>query len=172
MFLPQTSPKVFDLHQKPLNPRLCAKIIFSTACVLMSDSCPPCLLTVPISCRCGRSTVETLCHQGHEEPPQCFRVCKSLKSCSRHQCGERCCPGERKAIERLATKRKLKPLGVDARMLDENIEPEHICTKTCSKILKCQRHRDPNRCHKGPCESCKEAIFEDISCRCGRTVLP
>ena len=136
-----------------------------------TGNCPPCLLTVPISCRCGRNTFDTICHQGSEEPPQCLRVCKASFNCSRHQCGERCCPGERKAIERQATKRRLKPLSVDARMLDENIEPEHICTKTCSKILKCQRHRDPNRCHRGPCESCKEAIFEDISCRCGRTVL-
>ena len=26
-------------------------------------------------------------------------------------------------------------------------------------------------CHKGPCRSCLEAVFEDISCACGRTVL-
>src|SRR5213075_37794 len=91
-----------------------------------SGECLPCLLTVPIPCRCGRNTFDTICHQGAQEPPQCLRVCKASLNCGRHECGERCCTGERKALDRLATKRKLKPLGVDGRILDENIEAEHI----------------------------------------------
>jgi transcriptional repressor NF-X1 len=136
-----------------------------------SEECLPCLLTVPISCRCGRNTFDTVCHQGKEEPPQCLRVCKASLNCGRHECGERCCTGERKAMERQATKRKLKPLGVDSRILDENIEAEHVCTRPCNRRLKCGNHDDPELCHKGPCGSCKEAIFEDISCSCGRTIL-
>lgn len=135
-----------------------------------SGDCLPCLLTVPISCRCRRNTFGTICHQGVEEAPQCLRICKANLNCGRHECGERCCTGERKAIERQATKRKLKPLGA-ANRIDEGIEAEHICTRTCGRALKCSNHNCTDLCHKGPCNSCKEAIFEDIPCNCGRTVL-
>lgn len=37
--------------------------------------------------------------------------------------------------------------------------------------LKCGNHLCAELCHKGPCSSCLEAIFEEISCSCGRTVL-
>jgi transcriptional repressor NF-X1 len=139
--------------------------------VCHSGECLPCLLTVSISCRCGRNTFDTICHQGDEEPPQCLRVCKASLNCGRHECGERCCTGERKAVERHAAKRKLKPLGVESRILDENIEAEHLCTRPCNRRLKCGNHNDTALCHKGPCGSCKEAIFDDISCSCGRTAL-
>ena len=135
-----------------------------------SGDCLPCLLTVPITCRCSRNSFNTICHQGSEEPPQCLRICKANLNCGRHECGERCCTGERKAIERQATKRKLKPLGMTGR-IDEGVEAEHICTRTCGRPLKCGNHMCIDLCHKGPCNSCKEAIFEDISCNCGRTVL-
>jgi len=34
-----------------------------------------------------------------------------------------------------------------------------------------QANANLDLCHKGPCRSCLEAVFEDISCACGRTVL-
>ena len=133
--------------------------------------CLPCMLRVSISCRCGRNLFNSICHQGTEEPPQCTRVCKANLNCGRHECGERCCAGERKAIERQATKRKLRPLGASTRAFDDNIEAEHICTRVCGRLLKCDNHECQDLCHKGPCNSCKEAIFEDLTCNCGRTVL-
>lgn len=138
--------------------------------VCHSDNCLPCLLTVKISCRCGRVQASTICHQGHEQQPQCRRHCKAMLNCGRHECGERCCPSERKAAERQAIKRKLRPLGAP-RALDNEIEAEHICTRTCGRSLKCGYHTCPELCHKGACGGCREAIFEEISCDCGRTVL-
>jgi len=135
-----------------------------------SDICKPCLIKVTIACRCGRTQSSTICHQGNEEQPQCTRACKATLNCGRHECGERCCPGERKAVERQATKRKLRPLG-NARIIDDGFEAEHICTRLCGRMLKCGNHNCPELCHKGPCGSCREAIFEDVSCHCGRTVL-
>ena len=132
--------------------------------------CKPCFRIVTIGCRCGRVQSSTVCHQGHEEPPQCTRACKATLNCGRHECGERCCPAERKAAERHAMKRKLRPLGA-ARMIDEGFEAEHICTRTCGRRLKCGNHTCPELCHKGACGTCREAIFEDISCHCGKTVL-
>ena len=135
-----------------------------------AGQCRPCLMSVQIGCRCGRIQSSTICHQGHEEPPQCMRACKATLNCGRHECGERCCPAERKATERQALKRKLRPLGAP-RVIDEGFEAEHICTRTCGRLLKCGNHTCPELCHKGPCGTCREAIFEDISCHCGKTVL-
>ena len=135
-----------------------------------SGECMPCLMSVGIGCRCGRVQTSTICHQGNEELPQCTRACKAMMNCGRHECGERCCPAEKKAAERQAMKRKLRPLGA-ARTVDEGVEAEHICTRTCGRPLKCGNHFCPELCHKGPCGTCREAIFEDISCHCGKTVL-
>ena len=135
-----------------------------------TGSCMPCLTTISIACRCGRVRVSSICHQGTEEPPQCLRTCKATMNCGRHECGERCCSGERKAAERQATKRKLRPLGHHI-ALDGGIEAEHICTRVCGRSLKCGNHTCQELCHKGPCGSCREAVFDDIICHCGRTIL-
>lgn len=142
----------------------------SCQAICHSGQCMPCLMSVQIGCRCGRVQASTMCHQGHEEPPQCMRACKANLNCGRHECGERCCPAERKAAERQAAKRKLRPLGA-ARIMDDGFEAEHICTRTCGRMLKCGNHTCPELCHKGPCGTCREAIFEDIGCHCGKTVL-
>ena len=135
-----------------------------------AGDCLPCMQTVMIDCRCGRTTSSTICHQGTQEPPQCMRVCRATLNCGRHQCDERCCSGEKKASERLA-KRKPRALNAPLRSLDEGFEAEHICTRLCGRSLKCGNHTCQELCHKGPCGSCREAIFDDISCHCGRTVL-
>ena len=139
--------------------------------VCHSGNCMSCTKTVEIKCRCGRTTSKTICHQGKEEPPQCARTCKILLNCGRHNCDERCCPGERKAAERQSVKRKQRPLGSAARPLDDGFEAEHICTLPCGRLLKCGTHYCQDLCHRGACGTCREAIFEEISCHCGRTVL-
>lgn len=130
--------------------------------------CSPCSRKIAIDCRCGRNSFMTICHQGTMEPPQCFRVCKVTLHCGRHTCTERCCPGEQKAIERQTMRRKLKP---HLRPTEEDVEAEHICTRVCGRTLKCGRHTCPEICHKGTCNTCREAIFEEIPCNCGRSVL-
>lgn len=149
----------------------CGKILpcgHSCDKVCHTGSCGPCLRRVPVPCRCGRNSSMSICHQGTLEHPQCFRVCKAGLHCGRHACAERCCPGEQKAVERQALRRKLKS---HLRPSDEDVEAEHICTRVCGRMLKCGRHTCPELCHKGPCNTCREAIFEEISCNCGRSVL-
>ncbi|KAK2755558.1 FKBP12-associated protein [Arachnomyces sp. PD_36] len=134
--------------------------------------CPPCERSVDIKCRCGRSSFPAICHEGMDEPPKCDRVCRAAMNCGRHSCGKECCSGERKAVERQATKRKLKSLSAAAaHVLDEDVEAEHICTKICGRALKCGLHNCPDLCHRGSCGTCREAIFEEIACHCGRSVL-
>ncbi|KAK4251262.1 hypothetical protein C7999DRAFT_11094 [Corynascus novoguineensis] len=123
--------------------------------------CTPCTQYADISCRCGRTKARSACHQGNICHPQCFRVCRAQLNCGRHECGERCCSGEKAAAERRKQKRSV----------NENYEPEHICLQVCGRQLKCGRHTCQQLCHKGPCMSCPEAIFDEISCACGRTIL-
>ncbi|KAF2767426.1 hypothetical protein EJ03DRAFT_296577 [Teratosphaeria nubilosa] len=133
--------------------------------------CGSCRKIVDISCRCGRVTSKSVCHQGAEEPPQCARVCRTLLSCGRHNCDERCCSGESTARERQSAKRKHRPLNSAARPVEEGFEAEHICTRQCGRTLKCGIHVCSELCHKGQCNTCREAIFEEIACHCGKTVL-
>lgn len=135
-----------------------------------SGQCAPCFRNIQVICRCKRTSSTSICDQGYGEPPQCTRMCKATLNCGRHECGEHCCAGEKKATERQATKRKLRPLGA-SRILDYGIEAEHICTRICGRILKCGNHPCTELCHKGPCGSCREAIFEEVACHCGRTIL-
>ncbi|KAK4615851.1 FKBP12-associated protein 1 [Fulvia fulva] len=139
--------------------------------VCHTGNCPSCLQTITINCRCGRTTSKTICHQGIEEPPQCMRVCRANLNCGRHACEERCCAGESRAIARQASRKKSRPLNSASRSADDGFEAEHICTRQCSRLLKCGNHECEELCHKGPCGSCREAIFEEIACHCGRTVL-
>lgn len=156
--------------KKPCGKRLACGHSCEQVC--HARKCLPCLRTVSINCRCGRNEFNTICHQGTEESPQCLRVCKVPLNCGRHECGERCCTGERKATDRQNHKRRMRTITLDlAHYLTEDIEAEHICTRMCGRMLKCGNHRCQNLCHKGPCDSCKEAIFEDLLCNCGRTVL-
>ncbi|KAH6686497.1 transcriptional repressor NF-X1 [Verticillium dahliae] len=127
--------------------------------------CPPCYQRMDISCRCGRTSSRTLCHGDDMALPVCMRVCQAQLNCGRHQCGDRCCPGEKKAVERQAAKRKNKLQSPD------EIEAEHICIRVCGRTLKCGAHQCQQICHRGPCGSCLEAVFDEISCTCGRTVL-
>jgi transcriptional repressor NF-X1 len=141
--------------------------------VCHQGECMPCLKITSISCRCGRTTSSTICHQGTDEPPQCLRVCRVTLNCGRHECGDRCCAGERKAAERQSNRRKPRPLTSAPRQPEEGYEAEHICTRSCGRQLKCGNpdHRCQELCHKGPCGTCREAIFDEVSCHCGRTVL-
>lgn len=157
-------PRCDKRCEKPLE---CGHFCRSTC---HDGECSPCFQTTTIVCRCGRTTSNTLCHQDTIEPPQCARVCRANLNCGRHECGERCCIGEKKAMERQAIKRKHRALDAP-RTVEENVEAEHICLRTCGRLLKCSNHNCSDLCHKGPCKACPEAVFEDIGCACGRTIL-
>lgn len=128
-----------------------------------TGACSPCFQMIEISCRCSRTTVKSVCHQGDVQQPMCFRTCRAQLNCGRHECGERCCPGEKKAMERRKQKRTANA--------QENIEAEHICLNACGRTLRCGTHTCEQLCHRGQCPSCLEAVFDEISCSCGRTVL-
>ncbi|KAM5377001.1 hypothetical protein ACJZ2D_005203 [Fusarium nematophilum] len=131
-----------------------------------TGDCTPCSQTMDIDCRCGRVTTETLCHQGDIQHPLCFKVCQATRNCGRHRCGDHCCPGEKKAAQRIAQQKKQR-IGVDSLP----VEAEHICVQVCGRPLKCGSHSCEQLCHRGACQSCPEAVWTEISCSCGETIL-
>lgn len=139
--------------------------------VCHQGACMPCLQKISISCRCKRTISSSICHQGLEIVPQCSKICRATLNCGRHSCDEHCCTGERKAQERQSIKRKPRALDSAPLIPTEMFEAEHICTRVCGRPLKCGTHFCQELCHKGPCNSCREAIFDEISCHCGRTIL-
>ncbi|KAM0412668.1 hypothetical protein ACHAPD_009332 [Fusarium lateritium] len=83
-----------------------------------------------VDCRCGRVTSETMCHGAEVQHPLCFKICQANRNCGRHRCGEHCCPGEKKAVQRIAQQKKQR-IGPDSLP----VEAEHICLNTCGRPL-------------------------------------
>jgi transcriptional repressor NF-X1 len=119
--------------------------------------CKPCLEEVLVPCRCGGTSKPFVCGEVYPDKIQeindsirCDRICHILRSCGRHQCSQRCCPAMRNTND---------PEGI------------HVCKLVCNKKLNCGVHRCQAHCHKGRCERCLEAIFDDVACACGKSVL-
>ncbi|KAF9283588.1 FKBP12-associated protein [Linnemannia elongata] len=91
-----------------------------------------------------------------DELPTCDRPCRGLRACGKHQCTNRCCPA------------KNQPKGKKG---DLAALEAHICTLTCGKKLQCGVHTCEMLCHKGHCNPCMNASFDELSCACGRTVV-
>jgi transcriptional repressor NF-X1 len=136
-----------------------------------SGECIPCLEMVEVACRCGRSSTQMRCSERGSSPPACNRVCHASLNCGRHECGQTCCSGERKAANRLANKKKIRALSSAPYAGLDDYEAEHICTRICERQLKCGNHECQELCHRGFCGTCREAVFDEISCNCGQTVL-
>ncbi|KAF9547072.1 FKBP12-associated protein [Mortierella hygrophila] len=122
-------------------------------------ACAPCKVPVTVNCRCGSSQVQRICSDMGlygDELPTCDRPCRGLRACGKHQCINRCCPA------------KSQPKGKKG---DLAALEAHICTLTCGKKLQCGVHTCDMLCHKGHCNPCMNASFDELSCACGRTVV-
>ncbi|KAI9027601.1 hypothetical protein CLU79DRAFT_739911 [Phycomyces nitens] len=121
--------------------------------------CPPCKQVVQVPCRCQSTlfsaTCADVCESAGGEPPECDRVCKSMRQCGRHQCGNKCCPA-------------MKQKGKKKQGVADNI---HECPLVCGRTLGCGIHTCQDKCHKGRCNPCLDATFDELSCHCGRTRL-
>ncbi|XP_061821295.1 transcriptional repressor NF-X1 [Nerophis lumbriciformis] len=108
-------------------------------------ACGPCSLTSNIRCRCAFKTKEVPCATIQKEEElvfTCEKRCSKKRSCGRHKCGELCC-----------------------------VSVEHKCPLICGYKLNCGLHRCQEPCHRGNCEPCWQASFEELACHCGLSVL-
>jgi transcriptional repressor NF-X1 len=87
---------------------------------------------VEIKCRCNFTTIIVPCNKRDIEQVHCNKVCKSLRTCGRHQCGLKCCPSSTQS---------------DPQEIDST--GSHICNLICDKKLKCGKHKCDLLCHSG-----------------------
>uniref|UniRef100_A0A8C4Z5I2 Nuclear transcription factor, X-box binding 1 n=1 Tax=Gadus morhua TaxID=8049 RepID=A0A8C4Z5I2_GADMO len=71
----------------------------------------------------------------------CEKRCMKKRACGRHKCNDLCC------------------------------SVDHRCPQICSHKLGCGLHRCQEPCHRGNCDPCWQASFEELACHCGQTIL-
>lgn len=159
------------------------------------DECGPCTEVIKVTCRCGSSSMEMQCFERAERLRRsrdslalgedggietsddtflCNRICHTLRSCRKHECGIRCCPmmllGQQKK-----GKRRGQPLAeaLSAGFTEDQVDIFHLCKLTCGKPLGCKvpDHHCQALCHSGSCGPCMNASFDELTCACGRTVM-
>uniref|UniRef100_A0A8C2ZVF3 Nuclear transcription factor, X-box binding-like 1 n=1 Tax=Cyclopterus lumpus TaxID=8103 RepID=A0A8C2ZVF3_CYCLU len=107
----------------------CGKHTCSMRC--HRGSCETCRHEVEKECRCGKYRKFMPCHKEY----LCDSKCPKTRSCQRHQCRRKCCPG--------------------------NCPP---CDQSCGRTLGCRNHKCPSGCHQGSCYPCPEAVEVTCSC--------
>ncbi|XP_031550329.1 NF-X1-type zinc finger protein NFXL1-like [Actinia tenebrosa] len=125
-----------------------------------SGDCPPCSKQGPQYCLCMKKTTIRPC----DSPEwQCDQVCGKSLSCGFHVCEKVCHEGECGDCPR-AGERKC-PCGKTTVALPCT-EDIPTCGDTCDKELECGRHFCTQKCHFGPCGTCRQIINK--KCRCGK----
>ncbi|CAL8398842.1 unnamed protein product [Arctogadus glacialis] len=107
--------------------------------------CGPCSLSSSIRCRCGSKAKEVPCVTISKEEQlifTCEKRCMKKRACGRHKCNDLCC-----------------------------VSVDHRCPQICSHKLGCGLHRCQEPCHRGNCDPCWQASFEELACHCGQTIL-
>ncbi|XP_038625176.1 NF-X1-type zinc finger protein NFXL1 [Tachyglossus aculeatus] len=125
-----------------------------------AGSCQPCPRVSRQKCICGKQVAERLCASPLWH---CDRVCGRTLPCGSHTCervchagpcgecprsGKRSCPCEKSKFSLPCT------------------EDVPTCGDSCDKVLECGLHRCSQRCHRGPCEICRQEV--EKHCRCGK----
>ncbi|RWS03265.1 Protein shuttle craft-like protein [Dinothrombium tinctorium] len=108
--------------------------------------CSPCKLKTIIRCKCGANSESIDCRELSNTYKEgfftCKRRCNKKLSCSRHKCLVECCTKD-----------------------------DHNCNQVCGKKLSCNLHTCEDVCHKGSCPPCWNVSWEDLTCRCGSSVI-
>ncbi|KAF2076372.1 hypothetical protein CYY_002329 [Polysphondylium violaceum] len=161
--------------EKPLT---CGNHVCAATC--HNGACSPCAITETQKCYCGKSITKKPCGSGSVDESQgdpryfsCDDVCNRTLDCGNHKCTKPCHKGPCNPCELVPEKvlycscnqTKLKDLNVERTSC---LDPIPICKKTCSKQLSCKQHSCPDKCHTGPCATCKVKVR--AMCRCRKTV--
>ncbi|KAI8872691.1 hypothetical protein GQ42DRAFT_119021 [Ramicandelaber brevisporus] len=135
-----------------------------------SGDCPPCDKRIDVKCRCGLTSANRKCDEqmaritagDGSDVVTCQHKCNALRVCGRHECGETCCPSYKPP-------RRGKAALVASTPDDDG--GAHMCLLICGKPLKCGKHNCMALCHRGPCDPCLEASFDEYHCPCGKTIV-
>jgi len=122
--------------------------------------CPPCPETSEQSCQCGNKTGQQPC----ASPVwQCGKVCGRSLVCGHHVCERLCHSGQCGECPRSGN--RSCPCGRTEFELPCT-EDVPTCLETCDKLLECKAHKCTQRCHTGPCGTCRQ--LSQKTCRCGQ----
>ncbi|XP_014353942.2 NF-X1-type zinc finger protein NFXL1 [Latimeria chalumnae] len=125
-----------------------------------AGNCLPCPRVSKQRCLCGRKMAERLC----ASPVwQCEQVCGKTLPCGNHTCEQVCHSGPCGDCPRSGS--RVCPCGKSKYSLPCT-EDVPTCGDTCDKVLECGLHRCTQRCHRGPCETCRQEV--EKHCRCGK----
>ncbi|XP_066488135.1 NF-X1-type zinc finger protein NFXL1 [Tiliqua scincoides] len=123
-------------------------------------NCQPCPRISKQSCVCGRQVAERLCASPMW---QCDQVCGKTLPCGYHACEQICHAGPCGDCPRSG--KRFCPCGKSKFSLPCT-EDVPTCGDSCDKVLECGIHRCSQRCHRGPCEICRQEV--EKQCRCGK----
>uniref|UniRef100_A0A8D1ZMW2 NF-X1-type domain-containing protein n=1 Tax=Sus scrofa TaxID=9823 RepID=A0A8D1ZMW2_PIG len=125
-----------------------------------AGSCPPCPRVSRQKCVCGKQVAERSCASPLWH---CDQVCGKTLSCRNHTCEQVChvgacgdCPRSGKRFCPCQKSKFSLPCTEDV----------PTCGDSCDKVLECGIHRCSQRCHRGPCETCRQEV--EKHCRCGK----
>lgn len=105
--------------------------------------CPPCKSNSVVLCNCRQRKRQIQCSElKPNSVVKCNIKCSTMRSCGKHKCNQMCCTTQ-----------------------------DHICPLACNKKLRCGTHKCELLCHKGPCPTCMNVSFEELTCRCGGEVI-
>ncbi|XP_076351913.1 NF-X1-type zinc finger protein NFXL1 [Tachypleus tridentatus] len=122
--------------------------------------CPPCPRQSFQSCMCGRKKTNRPCASPKW---QCGAVCGKKLSCGNHFCEKVCHEGVCGRCPRAGP--RSCPYGKTMKELPCT-EDVPVCGDSCEKLLECGIHRCTERCHPGPCGTCRQMRVK--RCRCGQ----
>ncbi|KAB1282208.1 NF-X1-type zinc finger protein NFXL1 [Camelus dromedarius] len=125
-----------------------------------AGSCPPCPRVSRQKCVCGKQVAERSCASPLWH---CDQVCGKTLPCGNHTCEQVChvgacgeCPRSGKRFCPCQKSKFSLPCTEDV----------PTCGDSCDKVLECGIHRCSQRCHRGPCETCRQEV--EKHCRCGK----
>ncbi|CAM4552635.1 NF-X1-type zinc finger protein NFXL1 isoform X1 [Caretta caretta] len=122
--------------------------------------CQSCPRVSKQRCVCGRQITERLCACPFW---QCEQVCGRTLPCGNHTCEQVCHSGPCGECPRSGK----RPCPCEKSMFFlPCTEDVPTCGDSCDKVLECGIHRCSQRCHRGPCEICRQEV--EKQCRCGK----
>ncbi|XP_061440006.1 NF-X1-type zinc finger protein NFXL1 isoform X1 [Rhineura floridana] len=125
-----------------------------------AGDCQPCPRVSKQSCVCGRQAAERLCASPLWH---CDQVCGKTLPCGYHACEQICHGGPCGECPRSG--KRCCPCGKSKFSLPCT-EDVPTCGDSCDKVLDCGIHKCSQRCHRGPCEICRQEV--EKQCRCGK----
>ncbi|CAH0546976.1 unnamed protein product [Brassicogethes aeneus] len=124
--------------------------------------CPPCPVTVNVTCFCGSQPPRT--QRCSKKEWSCNNKCGKLLSCEKHTCADVCHSGDCKACPKKSIQ---KCMCKAQQKLRDCASPLWQCEKVCNKPLECGHHKCPEVCHAGVCDVCE--FTKQRSCPCGKS---